>query len=116
MLEVQQDVSDATDTTSSDIDSPTIRTRNITSSVSVKNSQAVVLGGLIRDSRSELQSGIPGLYSLPGVGWMFGQKRKEASRTELVVVLTPRIISNDKDIEDIAEIFRTKLKGLERRF
>jgi general secretion pathway protein D len=116
MIEIQEDVSDATETTTSKLDSPTIRTRNITSNVAVKNSQAVVLGGLIRDLRSESQSGIPGLYSLPAVGWMFGEKKKNAGRTELVVVITPRVIRHDKDLEDIADLFRGKLKGLEKKF
>ncbi len=116
IMDVQQEVSTAVATTASNLDSPTIQTRNITSSVAVKNEQAVVLGGLIDDRTSRNEGGVPGLYSIPGIGWAFGQKSRKADRKELVVVLTPRVISNDRDIEEVTEEFRGKLQGLREKF
>jgi general secretion pathway protein D len=116
IMDVEQEVSDAVQSESSALDSPTIQTRNISSSVAVKHQQTVVLGGLIRDNDSITQGGVPGFYQLPLVGWAFGTTDKSATRTELVVVLTPRVISTEKDIEDVNQDFKERLKGLKGRF
>jgi general secretion pathway protein D len=50
------------------------------------------------------------------VGGLFGERRKQADRTELVVVLTPRVIASDQDVEAVTRDFRAKLKGLEYKF
>jgi general secretion pathway protein D len=95
------------------VDSPTFQTRNITSSVAVRSNQAVVLGGLIKDQRETGKQGLPGLYRVPVLGNLFGQTSKSADRTELVVILTPRVIASDQDIESVTGEFRNKLKGLD---
>jgi general secretion pathway protein D len=116
IMDVAQEVSTVATISASTLDSPTIQTRNITSSVAVKNDQAVVLGGLIDDRTSQNDGGVPGLYSLPGIGWAFGQKSRKADRKELVVVLTPRVITSDQDIDEVTEEFRGKLQGLREKF
>jgi len=115
-MEIEQEVSTVTETDSSNLNSPTFKTRNITSNVAVRSNQAVVLGGLIQDTSAEGNQGIPGLYNLPVVGPLFGQRTKKADRTELVVILTPKVIASDADIKEVTEDFRGKLKGLEYRF
>ncbi len=113
-LEIEQEVSTVADISSSsaNVDSPTFQTRNITSSVAVRSNQAVVLGGLIQDQRSSGKQGIPGLYSLPFAGALFGERAKSSNRTELVVILTPKVISSDQDIESVTQDFRDKVRGL----
>ncbi|WP_245537275.1 type II secretion system secretin GspD [Thiocystis violascens] len=115
-MEIEQEVSTVAPTDSSTLDSPTFQTRNITSSVAVRSNQAVVLGGLIQDERADGKQGIPGLYSLPFAGAFFGERSKDAKRTELVVVLTPKVISSDQDIEAVTEDFRAKVRGLNFKF
>lgn len=115
-MEIQQEVSSVSTTDSSSLNSPTFQTRKIVSTVAVRSNQAVVLGGLIQDERSQGSQGVPGLYDLPVVGPLFGQRSRKADRTELVVVLTPRVISSDADVKEVTEDFRNKLKGLEYRF
>ncbi|MGD8208034.1 MAG: type II secretion system secretin GspD [Thiohalocapsa sp.] len=95
---------------------PTFRTRNITSNVAVRSNQAVVLGGLIEDARSDGKNGVPGLYRAPIIGPLFGETSKSANRTELVVVLTPRVIASDSDVETVTRDFRDKVKNLDTRF
>jgi general secretion pathway protein D len=96
--------------------SPSFRTRKITSNVAVRSGQAVVLGGLIQDDSSSGKSGIPGLYRAPIIGPLFGQTQKSSERTELVVVLTPRVIAGDSDIDAVTRDFRRKVKNLDPRF
>jgi general secretion pathway protein D len=115
-MEIEQEVSTVDEAATSALDSPTFSTRNITSSVAVRSNQAVVLGGLIQNERNEGNQGVPGLYDLPFAGPLFGQRRKGALRTELVVVLTPKVISNDQDIENVTDDFRSKVRGLQMKF
>ncbi|MBK1701688.1 type II secretion system secretin GspD [Thiococcus pfennigii] len=113
-MEIEQEVSSVVrERTEQGVDSPTFQTRNITSSVAVRSNQAVVLGGLIKDQRETGKQGLPGLYRVPVLGNLFGQTSKSADRTELVVILTPRVIASDQDIESVTGEFRNKLKGLD---
>ena len=116
LMEIAQEVSTVQKTTSSDLNSPTFQKRNITSSVAVRSNQAVVLGGLIKDEKSDAKSGIPGLYNIPFAGALFGERSKTADRTELVIILTPKIIASDQDVESVTDDFRKKVKGLEFKF
>jgi general secretion pathway protein D len=117
-MEIEQEVSSLADAESSaaGVDSPTFLTRKITSNVAVRTGQAVVLGGLISDERSTGKQGVPGLSSIPVVGFLFGETDKSADRTELVVVITPRVIASDQDALDVTEDFRKKVKGLQFKF
>ncbi|MBV5311095.1 MAG: type II secretion system secretin GspD [Chromatium okenii] len=115
-MEIEQEVSTVAKTDSSSLDSPTFQTRNITSVVAVRSNQAVVLGGLIQDQQSDGKQGIPGLYQLPVIGALFGERSKGANRTELVVVLTPKVMSTDQDIDAVTEDFRAKVRGLKTKF
>ncbi len=112
-MEIEQEVSTVAPTDSSNLNSPTFQTRQITSSVAVRSNQAVILGGLIRDERSAGKQGIPGLYDLPFAGFLFGERSKKADRTELIVILTPKVIASDRDIEAVTEDFRGKVQGLQ---
>lgn len=82
----------------------------------MRSNQAVVLGGLIKDEREESNQGIPGLYNLPIIGPLFGERSRKADRTELMVVLTPWVTASDADIKAITDDFCSRLKGLEYRF
>jgi general secretion pathway protein D len=117
-MEIEQEVStvDEAGSGGSALDSPTFSTRNITSSVAVRSNQAVVLGGLIQNERSDGNQGVPGLYNLPFAGPLFGQRTKVSRRTELVVVLTPKVIASDRDAETVTRDFRSKVRGLQMKF
>jgi len=114
-MEIEQQVSTVAQESGA-LNSPTFRTRNITSNVAVRSNQAVVLGGLIQDNKVDGKSGIPGLYRAPLLGPLFGQTSHDAERTELVVVLTPRVIASDSDIETVTRDFREKVRNLDTRF
>ncbi len=115
-MEIEQEVSTVVSEKSGDLDSPTFSKRTINSSIAVRSNQAVILGGLIQDTRGDTKGGVPGLYDLPFAGPLFGNRGKTSERTELVVVLTPKVISSDQDIEAVRDDFRSKLRGLEYKF
>ena len=116
-MEIEQEVTTVDPNASAGgVTSPTFNTRKITSNVAVRTSQAVVLGGLISDERGDGKSGVPGLYSVPILGFLFGETAKQAGRTELVVVLTPRVVASDQDAQSVSDDFRRKVKGLQFKF
>lgn len=117
-MTIEQEVStvDGQGSGGSNLDSPTFSTRKINSSVAVRSNQAVVLGGLIQNERNDTNQGVPGLYNLPFAGPIFGQRSKKSLRTELVVVLTPKVIASDQDAEAVTRDFRNKVKGLQMKF
>jgi general secretion pathway protein D len=113
IMEVDQEVSEPV---AVEKGNPPITTRNINSTVAVKDGQVVVLGGLIKDTQDQSQNGIPGLYKAPVLSWLFGQTTKSANRTELVIVLAPKVLRNDDDIGRITDEFKAKLHGLKDGF
>ena len=111
-MEIRQEVSSAVGTTSSDIDAPTIQQRQVASTVAVHSGETLVLGGLIQDSASDAESGIPGLRRIPLLGKLFGETREEQRRTELLVLITPRVVVDRNDVRQITEEFREKLRAI----
>ena len=100
-LDVNQAVSDVVRTESSDINSPTIRQRRLESTISVKSGQSILLGGLIKQQDTRGNSGIPFLSDVPGVGALFGTRTNSAARTELIMLMTPRVIANDDQARNL---------------
>jgi general secretion pathway protein D len=111
-LDISQEVSDVVPTTTSNIDSPTIQQRKIVSTVAVQSGQMVVLGGLIRESNRGGRSGIPGLVDLPLIGVLFGQSTSDLQRTELLVMITPTVLRNEREASDLTGEIRRKYHAL----
>lgn len=109
LLDIAQEVSDVSTTNTSNIDSPTIQERRIASSVAVRDGQTIVLGGLIKDTREHDKSGLPYLRDIPVVGQLFGSRMDSVNRTELVVLLTPRVVRNEPDAKALIEELKQKL-------
>jgi general secretion pathway protein D len=84
--------------------------REIKSKVSVRSGETVVMGGLIRDSSSDGRSGVPGLHDLPLVGNLFGSTTEESRRTELLVLITPRVLSDEGDLRAVSSEIRNRMR------
>ncbi len=82
--------------------------RSASTSVVVKDRQTVVIGGLIQNQEFDIVNKVPILGSLPMVGWLFKNKETEHTKTNLLVYLTPTIIDNFKELDEIKEL-REKL-------
>ncbi|GIX17918.1 MAG: type II secretion system protein GspD [Rhodothalassiaceae bacterium] len=113
VLDVRQEVSDVVPTTSSGIDAPTIQRRVIESTVAVQNGETIALGGLIRDTRNRTRSGIPFFSRLPLFGPLFGTTTNKKDRTELLVLLTPRVVRDAGEARAVTRELRERLYGLE---
>jgi general secretion pathway protein D len=78
-------------------------TRTADSSVVVKNGQTIVIGGLVQDRESVIQNRVPVLGNIPVLGNLFKFKQRESSKINLMILLTPRIVENEQDMQRILE-------------
>lgn len=112
LLEIAQEVSDVVPTTTSTLDSPTIRQRRLRSVVAVATGETVALGGLIREDRTLTRSGVPGLSELPVVGALFGARGVSEGRTEVIVLLTPYVIRDPEEARRMTAELRSRVRAL----
>ncbi len=78
-------------------------TRTADSSVVVKNGQTIVIGGLVQDRESVLTNRVPVLGSIPVLGNLFKFKQIQSTKINLMILLTPRIVENEIDMQRILE-------------
>ena len=117
-MDISQEVSDVIKTTTSGIDSPTIQQRRITTSVVVQSGETVALGGLIKTEKNLTGSGVPILSSIPILGNLFKEKTTTDKRTELLVLITPRVVRNQAEARAVTDELRRLLSApaaLEKR-
>ncbi|MBS3951353.1 MAG: type II secretion system secretin GspD [Methylomicrobium sp.] len=109
-MEIEQSVESFGNTSTNG--NPDILTREIASSVAVQSGETIVLGGLIQERNTSSQSGIPFLHDLPLIGPLFGSTVKNNDRTELVLLLTPRVVTSRQDARLVTDEFKRKLTGI----
>ena len=113
-MEINQEVSNATPTTTSGIDSPTIQKRTAESTVTVKSGETVILAGLIKEEKNKSTEGLPLLAKVPLIGGLFGTQKWADNRTELIILITPRVLTDTPDAAAITQEYRKRITGLER--
>ena len=113
-MQVDQTVTDVGSTVATAGGQPTFLQRQISSKVAVRSGETIVLGGLIKDNKSTIKAGMPFLQDVPILGNLFGTNGIKGVRTELLVVITPRVVRSDVDIREVSEDLRDRMKGLAR--
>ena len=109
-LDVMQDVSDvSTVITTPGINSPTFDDRNVSSRVVVQDGQTVGLAGLIRDNATLGNQGIPWLKDVPLLGFLAGNQNNTRQRTELLILITPHVMHDQRDARALTEDLRDQL-------
>ena len=111
-MQVDQTVTDVGAAQDSAGGQPAFLQRQISSKVAVRSGETIVLGGLIKDGKTSGKSGVPFLQDMPVVGNLFGTNTSNGGRTELLVVITPRVVRSDIDIRSVSEELRDRMKGL----
>ncbi len=112
IMGVSQIVSNVKETLTGVTTTATIGKKEIESSVAVQDGETIVLGGLINETDEFNRSGIPWFYQVPWLGSLFGTTLDNISRTELVVLITPRVVRSRVDSNLISNEFRRKLTGI----
>ncbi len=85
--------------------------RQIASKVAIRSGETLVLGGLIRDNSTTGSSGIPLLHEIPVLGALFGTKASIGTRTELLVIITPKVVRSDQDARDVSAEMRDRMRS-----
>jgi type II secretion system protein D len=116
-MQVQPEISAVSARTteiSEDFSAPIIDTRKVNTNISVRDGETVVIGGLIQTREEERRSKVPVLGDIPGVGEIFKSKEYNRSKTELLVIITPRIIETGTEgaREAVRKITREELRRL----
>jgi general secretion pathway protein D len=112
-LEISQEVSDVTATTSSTLNAPTINQRRVESTVSVADGETVALAGLIRENQSLSKSGLPLVSNIPVVGNLFKSTDDNRGRTELLILLAPHVVHNPSEAKTMTDEVRSRLHAIE---
>jgi len=114
-LDVNQEVS-AVDTTvpvTANNPNPNVNSRSAQTSVVVASGESIVLAGLIREDNGHSSTGLPLLSKIPVLGALFGTQSYQHNRTELVLIITPRIISDATQAREATLELAKKLPALE---
>jgi len=82
--------------------------RSAKTSVVVKDKETVVIGGLIQDQENETIRKVPFLGDIPGLGWLFKSVHKDRTKTNLLIVLTPRIVRGTEEMTEITDTQKKK--------
>jgi general secretion pathway protein D len=108
-LQVQQEVSEAQRNTTSSISSPQILNRKINTSLTLKDGGSVLLGGLVSTNSSFGDRGIPLIKDIPVLGRLFRADSSSTNRTELIILITPYILGDEREAQAITAVFRQRL-------
>ncbi|MBF0498837.1 MAG: hypothetical protein HQM09_01785 [Candidatus Riflebacteria bacterium] len=77
---------------------PILTKRMMTTTVTVPNGETIVIGGLVREDKTEVEDRIPFFSNLPLIGKTFRNKRNTTQKTNLLVFLTPHILSTPEQV------------------
>ena len=108
-LEIEQEVSAVVKTTTSGIDSPTIQQRRVKTTVVVNDGEVLALGGMIQEQASKTSKQIPILGDIPGLGVAFSNRNNDVQKTELVILITPRVVRDGTESRLVTEEYRRKM-------
>lgn len=111
VMQIQNDISNQTEG-SSISGSPAIFERSLQTEVIAHSGQTILLGGLISQNDNSSDSKVPLLGDLPLIGNLFKGKKKSNTKTELVILITPKVIEQDSDWDRIKQRLQQGMDNL----
>lgn len=94
---------------------PSFITRRANTTGIVQDGHTLVIGGLISEQTTHSRSGIPLLKDIPLLGWLFGSTTVQKSKTELLVMVTPRVISSQEEADKLVNEFKERVRTIKER-
>ena len=111
-VQLLQEVSSLTQTTvTAALSAPIISTREASTRAILRDGQTVVIAGLIGETRTTQDQGIPFLMDIPFLGALFKRQSVNRQRTELAIFVTPYLLRTDADADAIRERVRKSMEG-----
>ncbi len=111
-LEIQYQSSNAGQTRA-DNPNPDITQNSQQTTVMVANGDTMLLGGLFLDNSSFGTSGVPLVSTVPVIGGLFGNQNWKSNRSELVLLVTPRILASVEEARGVVDELRQKMSAIE---
>ncbi|MBI3030558.1 MAG: type II secretion system secretin GspD [Candidatus Rokubacteria bacterium] len=111
-LDVKQEVNEVGPTITPP-GSPSFTKREAETSAVLTNNQTLALGGLIQNKRTLTRSGIPLLNRIPLLGLLFGSIEEKIEKTELVILITPRVLGTALDAARLTEEMKRITPGIQ---
>jgi MSHA biogenesis protein MshL len=93
---------------------PLLRIRETDTVVKVRDGQTIIIAGLIEESEQTERTGLPCLTNLPGLQYLFGHRQEQTEKTELVIMITPTVLTG-KRIEEIKSEDLRRLDALDQQ-
>lgn len=112
IMEIDQSISNQVDGGSTVADSPSIFERTIKTEVVAESGQTVILGGLISENDSDVRTKVPVLGDIPLLGALFRADNDTVTKTELIIMVTPKIIEKTAEWEDVKTRFTQGLNNI----
>jgi general secretion pathway protein D len=84
--------------------------------LSIREGQTIAIGGLISKTKDVSSQGVPLLSKIPVLGFFFGKNKDSDKRRELILLLTPHIITDEIQSKKVTDEFREKIEGLKHDF
>ncbi|WP_462155409.1 type II secretion system protein GspD [Pseudoalteromonas piscicida] len=113
LMEIEQEISNRAAGDKAADNQPTIFTRNIKTEVIAADGQTIMLGGLISQNNSLTNTGVPFFSDLPVLGRLFDGKKDTNTKTELVVMVTPRVVEASEQWQGVMDAFKKNLSSLD---
>ena len=114
-LDLQVEKSDVSSVTLGTLPSvPVFDKKTAKTVVSVLEGQAIIIGGLIEDTKDRTKSGVPLLSKIPLLGALFGTQNYVAKKTELILMMTPHIITDHIQSNAVTREFREKVEDIKK--
>lgn len=111
-LDIRQEVSQAQQNELGGTTSPIIRKRTAETTMVVKDNQTLVIGGLMEEITDKSREGLPYLSRIPYLGPLFGKTVDQIRKTELVLLITPRVIANPEEGNQVSKMIRDRVLTL----
>jgi general secretion pathway protein D len=106
----------STTTSTTTVIPPDLAKRDIKTKIAVTNGSTIVVGGLMRNNVTETETKVPLLGDIPLLGWLFKNKVKETSKKNLMVFITPKIVTDPDKAKKVTEEKQQELKHLQEKY
>ncbi len=113
-LEISQEVSDVLQETFGGTSNPSFFKRSVKTTMIATQDRSIVLGGLVKERRQRSRDGVPFLYKIPFIGWIFGSRSGRYDRTELLIFITPRVIGSVEEGTRLSREFEDRVENLKK--
>ena len=90
-----------------------INTRHLKTEAAVQSGETVMLAGLISEQADKGSAGVPGLSRLPVIGSLFGTQHANSTRSEVIVLLTPKIVRDPQEARDLTDEYGRRFRAME---